>query len=965
MSYTQKIKNLLQKMKQASNYNNNTEKNSNTRNLIIYKNNLPLIDEEICLNNNKRYLFKKIKNKYQTSIPTHNNSKVAYIQVYENNKKNKYNNNFIIETNYENSNSKIINNKNINTINSYRNNFNISNISNQSTEKIYLNNNNLSEKDLLFKKINNHINVESKNISNLYSSNHKIINLNNSDYDIQNKLKRKIMTEKNLFGKNSKKRISSYILKDRVKDIKGYTNNSSPKNYSSYHSQKKLSKKPILNNDTYIININNSYKNITSRIVKRDPIKSLSELFNEERMIKNNKINYSKHKYLKEKLLLNDKGYSFIYDNEYKRNKFKRNCISSSNLRERDNHSGGKIILALDENLFKKNSRKIKTFNYYVTQIQSFWRGYMLRKLVKITKELFLLLVSFINKIKKIFDKYKKQYFLLFTKNINQYYIKNQNIKTDRIIKINKILYKNEKKMKKNITTPLLNKGQKMNNNEKKIDSTISEIKRIKIDNIFCHKKKFLYNKSQNNNKYIINVNKSKLSNSCIKNFNNNNNNLNKKRLIKRTSFKKFNNASPNLRNIELNINKSSKNSLYENRNNLNNYSSNIPIFFQTQFPDNKSYSLKNLVYVNKNKNKKHNIKEDLFKKIRIKIFNNFYLTLYKCVKKSVYRFYWNELCLQIEKNKLFFEFLKKRNYILKSLINNITNKIKKKYFRKYRENILVEIIKAKLFYLTDYSRNENNIFYTRYTNLLNQYKNRAQKLLEIYLKYNEKFLLKKYFSIWKINIYNNIIRIEFPLSSARSKYSKPNLKNCIKKIINYNIKEYNESNKKGEQYLIYKKNIKNNYMGKYERIPIKKNYIQNQSFAFTFYSPYNKYNKKNINNPNTIFNGFHKSNYNEKKNSLKNEITNKIKIIFDKINNKNLKNKYFNSWRTKRNIQKKYIKVNYRLFYFKYKFLKYFLLSLNNFFQNNNFKINNINKIGLSLFIWHRNTFNISKRKK
>lgn len=965
MSYSQKIKNLLQKMKQRKNYNNNnSQQNINiSRNFVVYKNNIPLIDD--CSNNNKKFLFKKNSNKYQKSNHnSNNNSRFEYTKYFENNKKkDKFNNNFIVETNYEKNKTKINESNKININNSFRNNFNVNNITYQNTGKNYLNNNSIGEEKNLLKYKISHINTNNKNISHIYSSYHKIKNLNNSDYDIPNKLKIELNKENSFSSKNNKKkRISSYILKDRIKEIKPYTNNTSPVNYSSYYSKKKLNKNPKLNNDNnYVMNVNNnSYKNITSRIIKRDT-KSLSELFDKERNIKKNvNVNGTRYKNIKGKLLINDNGYNFIYENKYKRNKFKRNCNSSSNLQEKDNHSGGKIILVLDENSLKRKSRKIKTLKYYSIKIQSFWRGYSLRKLVKITKELFLLFFPFINKLRSIFDKYKKQYVFLLKKNINQYYSKNKNIENKRIIKKNKIIYKNKNEgiMRKNITTPLLNKGQKTNINENKIDSKISKNKQIKIDNIFYHKKKLIYNKSQNN-KYQIKKTESKRSEPNIK-TNYNINNYQNKRLIKRASYKKFNNVSPDFRNIELNINNSTKKSLYDHRNNLNNYSSSISIFFQTQFPESKMNSLQNLVYINKNKNQKYNMREELFKKIKMKIFNNFYLIIYKCVKKSAYRFYWNKLCFQIKQNKMFIEFNnKKRNRILKSIINNITNKIKKNYFRKYRENILVEIVKTKLFYLTDYSNNKNNIFYCRHTNLLSKDNNIIQKLFEIYLKNKIKNIKKDFFSQWKMNIYNSFIKIEYPLSSTRSKYSKASPQNYIKKTNNYNINEYNDLNKKEDQPLIYKKNNNINYIKKYERSPIKKNYTQSQSYACTFYSPYNniKYSKKNITNQNSIL--FNEYRYIGNK---KIDSRDKIITIFDKINNKNMKNKYFCFWRNKRDIKKRYYKVKYKLYYFRIKFLKYFLLSLNDFLRNNNSRINNINKIGLSLFIWHRKTFIISK---
>ena len=974
MSYSQKIKTLLQKMKKIKNYNN-SQKNSNiSRNYVIENNNIPLIDEEICINNMKRYPIKKYKNRYQTSNEKkHNDLKNNHMHLYENkdyknNKKYKFNNNFIIETNYENNNL-------------YKNRSNIISLSNKN------NTNNIitDEKKLLFNKLI-HINTDNSNnnIINIYTSNHKTRNLSNSEDEIH--YNQNILSNNAIYlsGANKNKtKLSSYILKNKNNELKIYTNNTSPLNFSSFYSKKNFSSKLSKNID--ITNVNNSYKNISSRIVKRQPIKSLSELFNEER---NNKITNNLNcnntntncKYLKKKLLMDDKNYKIIYDNEDKKNKFKRNCNSTSNLRERDNHSGGKIILALDENSSRRKSRKIKNKNYYIIKIQSLWRGYMLRKLIKITKELFLLFIPFINKIKKGFNNHKKKYFLTFKKNINKYFIKYSNNKNisynnnnNNKIKKKTVLYskndnniKKGKFMKKYITTaPLLNKDinlkKKINVREKKYEPKINDIRKIKIDNIFYQKKKLSFNKYEgDNNKILLNDNKRNISNFNLKKYNYN---LPNKRLIKRTSYKRFYNVSPDYRNIELNINNSCKNSIYEQRNNLNNYSSSISIFFQTQFP--KINSLKNLVYVNKNKKPKNSIKSDIFEKIKIKIFNNFYLTLYKCIKKSILRFYWNKLLYKLKQkqnNAITLYNLKKRN-ILKSIIINITNKIKKHYFRKYRENILVEKIKKKLFYLTDYSRTKSNIFHLNNKNNVN----RSQKLKDIFLKYKQKSIIYHYFSNWKMKIYYNFIQIDFPLSSTRSKYSKQNI-NYINKIINSDIDEFKESNKKQQQKLIYKKNS-SNYFRKNESSPLNKYITQSQSYANDFFSPYDnndnnhftKYNKKFLTNQNSLINNRNqKSNYFYSKKIFP---KNKLRRIIDNINIKKEKYKFFNLWKTKLNNKRKYIKVNNRFSFLKNKFLKYFLVALKFFLQKEKGKISNKNSKGLALFIWYRKAFIMLKK--
>ena len=985
MSYSQKIKNLLHRMKKSNNISNNFKSTNISRNCLNYKNNKPLINEENYLNNTKPLPYKKNQNKYKTSHGNKiNDDKIEYIQLYDkknyiNNNKYKYNNNFIVETSYEKSKPKI-SYKIKNTKNYFRS--SISNINiNDNNNNNYSNYNNIEEKNLLYSKIN-HLSSENKNKYNVYFSYNKeknIKNLNNSEDKIHNVFKSDNFNSKYLSSMNSnKKQITSYILKNNNNEFKFYINNTSPINFSSYYNKKNFKINTNITNENYITNINNSYKNISSRIIKKQPIKTLSELFNEEKntMVNTNISNNNPKKYknLKQKLLLIDKGYNFIYDNKNKKSKFKRNYNSSSNIRERDYHYGGKIILSLNENSLKKKRKKIKNLNYFITIIQSFWRGYMLRKLIKITRELFLLFFPFSNKIKKLFNKYKKYYFSLFKNNIKQFFTRKKNIIKGHLnnisrIKKNSILYnknnnnhKSQKFIKKNVNiTPLLTKEnnlKKNKNNYNPINASKNDIKQLKINNIFYHTKKTSFNKNENKSKIMKNSNKLKTNDSNLKIENYNH--ITNRRLIKRTFYKKFNNVSPEYRNIELNINNSLKNTLYKQKNNnLNNYSSSISIFFQTQFPESRINSLKNLVYINKNKKPKNSIKLDMFEKIKNKLFNNFYLTICKCIKKTIYRFYWNKLLLKLKQIKIIASYNEKKINILKSIIINITNKIKKKYFRKYRENILIEKIKTKLFYLTDYSQTNCSLFNSKYIKLKNKEKSKTQKLLYIFRKYNLLKIEKNYFSIWKMNIFN----IDFPLYSSRYKYSKQKMQNYIKKMINYNIDDM----KKENQQIIYKRN--KNYIPKDERIPIKKNMTQSNLYIKNYISPKNEKSqnyKKKISNKSIKLNSIiHQSKQNQSCNNVnENKLfsSNKIKEIFDEINNKNLQYIFFNLWKKK--IKKKIIKKNKSSFN-RNIFLKYVLLYLKYFMNANKQIINNKIKIGFYLFIWYKKAFINNKRKK
>ena len=937
MSYSQKIKNLLHNMKNNDLYINNQKINNISRNCPIYKTNIPLIIEESDFNNKKPLPYKNYKNKYQTSnekdkeilnyMPLNNN------ENYKNNKRYKYNNNFIIETNAE---SNRLNNKNINTINSSKNNYNFIRINNKNNN--YFNYNNFSdEKNLLFHKIG-HTNINNPNNCNIYFSYHKPKNLNNSDNEIQNNYIKEINNQKYLFRPlrehNKKKKLSSYILKDINNEVIILENNI-PFYNSSSNYRKKFKRNPKTYSENYSTDINNASKNISSRMMKRQPGKSLSDLFNEEKYLNKNVFpnlkDKAKNKYLKDKLLKIERGYNIFYDNENKNNLFKRSYNSSENIREKkENNSGNKnkIILDLDRNSSKRGIiKKSKNLNYYIILLQSFWRGYILRKLIKITKELFLLFVPFIKRIKKIFNKYKKFYFIYFNNKINQFFTKKNTI--NKIIPINNRLknqdiynkaknnsnIKSKKFLKKNITSSsLLNKNMHINknfeNNKTKDNTKINDIKQLKINNIF-YKKKNLSNNRNESNKILIDSKNLKLSDSSIKNKKHNNI-WSVKRFIKRTSYKKFSYISPERGNTEMKANNSSKYLLNDNKNILNNYSSSLSIFNPTH-PEIRLSSIKNLVYINKNKKSKKNIniniKSDMLEKIKVKIFNNFYLTLYKCIKKSIYRFHWNQLLYKLKQNSNILLNIEEKRRKLKLIILNNLKQIKKHYFRKYRENVLIEKIKTKLFYLTDYSSNKYPIFNSKYSSIKNNLINKTKKLLDIYIKYKINNFIKKYFSIWKMHNNYNFIKIDFPLSSSRGRYIKHKIQNYSGKLNILNSNSKKSKNQNEQQMPIYKKNY--NYKIQNECSPVKKNMTKSQSYAENFFSYNNKinnlrYSKKKINNPNNKINNNNQFTniyyYSESKFSS----FNKVKNIFDKINNKNLKYKCFNKWKKKCKIIKK-----------------------------------------------------------
>ena len=571
----------------------------------------------------------------------------------------------------------------------------------------------------------------------------------------------------------------------------------------------------------------------------------------------------------------------------------------------------------------------------------------------------------FSNKIKKLFNKYKKNYFSLFKNNIIQFYNHKYIIKknsSNNKIKRKTILYnknnnnaKSQKFIKKNINIdPLFQKDlnkSKNNYNPITIEPKMNHIKQLKINNMLYHTKKSSLNNNDDKSRIMKNINRLKTNDPNLK-IDSHNHNSNR-RLIKRTFYKKFSNVSPEYRNIELNINNNSlKNTIHQQKSkNLNSYSSSISIFFQTQLPESKINSIKNLVYISKNKKPRNSSKLDMFEKIKNKLINNFYLTICKCIKKYIHRIYWNILLFKLKYNKKIDSYNENKRNILKSTIVNITNKIKKKYFRKYRENILIEKIKTKLFFLTDYSRNNYSVFNSQYINSKKKEKSKTRYLFNIYKKYN----IKNYFSVWKMNIYNNSYRITFPLYSTRSNYSKQNVENYIKKLMKYNKDNNIDNIKKEKKQIIYKRNSN---VGKDEKITIKKNLTQSQMCIQNLISPIptnkhmtKKYSKKKISAKSTKINNIiHHSSHSYKNETRLSSTYNKIKKLFDKINNKKLQYMFFNVWKT--NVKKVFIKSSNKSLYYKTKFLKYFVLYLNFFLNDNKEIINNKILIGFYLFI-------------
>ena len=823
MSYSLKIKNLLHNLKSINNTYSKVYSSSNISRNYDYINQDNLNNDDSCARIMKPYLHKRQKQKYNPAIgykTQKNRMIIGYVPLYEynnfknNKKKFIFNNNFVYETNYENSKSKMSCQNNNNS--SSQSNINIiDNTNNLYFSKYKRNNSNynlLKEEKLLQNKIKK-INNDDINKNNIYYSYHKNKNIEINDYRKRNIGIGEYQSLRYLSGTNSnKKKLSSYIIKDKSNEKESYnlmnSNNIPSLNFSSYNSNN-FNNITKINKDFYYTN-NNSCKSVR---MKRQPIKSLYELFDEENKagIFSGLIDKNKNKFLKHQLLRNDKRFD-ISNCDNKLNRLNNSKIGEDgeNLRERDNHSGGKIILALNEKASKRkkknksNTRKItKNFYFYIVLIQSIWRGYTLRKLIKITKELYLLIFPFVGKINKFINKYKKIYFNDFKLIIKRYFfqkkVNNKNFQVNNRIKKGSVLPKKSNKfikienyLCKNNVFNLATSGNKEVNSKKNIlnkeiknDYKINDIKNLKINNIFYHKKKPPYDKNKIQSKIVKNITKQKNSDSSILNKNNINNIfLSNKRIIKRKSYKKFYNISPEYRNIELNINNSIKKSLQSIHLNKDK---------NTHFKERNVNSLQNLVYINKIKKPTNNIKDDMFEKIKNKIFNNFYLTFIRCIKKSIYKYYFHKL----KNNENYSSNFEKKKKALRNIINKIRKKGIKNYFRKYRENILVEKIKTKYLNFSDFSISKPSSCNSGLNTISSSNNTKFQKIYDILLKFQRKKLINKYFSIWKMIIYNNLIKVNLPKSSSRRKLSSNNSQSYIKKMITIQQRNNIHHNKK------------------------------------------------------------------------------------------------------------------------------------------------------------------------
>lgn len=296
MSYSLKIKNLLHNLKSTTHTYSKVYSSSNISRNNDYINKDNLNNDDSCANIMKPYLHKRQKQKpnpvigYKTQM---NKMIIDYVPLYEynnfknNKKKFIFNNNFIYETNYENNKSKMSFQNNNNS--SSQNNINIIDNTNNFYFSKYKRNDssyNLlkEEKKLLQNKIKN-INNDDTNKQLIFYSYHKNKNTEINEYKQRNIGIGEYQSLRYFSGNNSnKKKLSSYIIKDKSNEMESYnlmnSNNIPSLNFSSYNNKINFNNLSQLKKENYHIN-NNSCKSV--RMIKRQPFKSLYELIDEEK----------------------------------------------------------------------------------------------------------------------------------------------------------------------------------------------------------------------------------------------------------------------------------------------------------------------------------------------------------------------------------------------------------------------------------------------------------------------------------------------------------------------------------------------------------------------------------------------------------------------------------------------------------------------------------------------------------
>ena len=563
------------------------------------------------------------------------------------------------------------------------------------------------------------------------------------------------------------------------------------------------------------------------------------------------------------------------------------NNNKNQKINNRFRYSSKYCILKNRNNNIKNEKYPIYTNNAYrsIIKLQSFWRGYQLRKkqVIKLqnTTKGFLLLESSISNIIYKLRKYiLLELLTILGENLRKCKeIENQNKQMEYRYKKNNVYIKN---VIKNIYN-------EYNSEEKKIKNITNNNENL----LYRGKKNNLFIKENNPNSFKL---KKKLDSNAgekcnIYNFDNNNNNDN--------DF---------IKNFDL----SSERELKKNNNNFN---------FRYNFNIETKLQKKNKLAENNSKSDKNNKNDLLCKKMKIEEFFSF-------IKKKCHSSYYKEI-----KEKLIklgeANLLKKKIDVLKKIIKINNNKIIKIFFEKYKQKILIEKVREKL--LSKDIENDKTTEKEINTNIPS---NNDSNLLESTKKY------EKFENIIIINnnensennkinngqqITNNIISFsDKKESGSQNKFNSTNYNrvNCNKFNINANSSENpvilktnsininHDYNKLQSSNIARENSFENGIRKKYLRVKYDKktNFTpKNSSFESFGHSDITPKRMKIKNvavmTPNKYFFTLMSNNGNDKSNTEKikcvdNNFAKKLFSIMKKLENKNILNKIFSYWK-------------------------------------------------------------------
>ena len=576
-----------------------------------------------------------------------------------------------------------------------------------------------------------------------------------------------------------------------------------------------------------------------------------------------------------------------------------------------------------------RNKKKNKNFINQIIRIQTFWRGYYLRKIVFKGLKKYYGLIFIYKSIKKYILKRNEDIFIiLFDKKIKRKCISNLSPLKNNYLYTKKFFHSNtvsnnDENDSFSFSTPneLEKNNENLKSKENNIKAIYSKSKTKEILNLP------ISNQNDIQNKKISNYT-NKITKSYEKNIYNNKNLLMKKnyatdnnalysniikingknsKIGEKTTI--FFNKYDEKTNQTININTENcfRKPMYKKKNKKYIYiRKNICQKDQKNFSSEKSSKYSSNIISEKNSR---------FSQTLFNMYKFVFLKIINIIKIKCYKFYFQKFLYYLKIKRKISE-LKLKYRSLQSIIKLIEKKLLKKYLNIYREKILTlkandmikyEKPKKNNYILLKKSPNKNvlkkinknidnsngNISRNSIQNKIKDNPNKKNliiKLLKIIKKYKNNSKLK-YFNIWK----------------SRIKYfnSKNKFKKIEKiKIINKNFVTLN--NEKDNKIIVNKKLLKikkskdkvnnsenkignyNNSLSKEKKMKIIKR-VSNPEEYLSLYNSFNKNFKESIN-------ALGKSDIFIDGNN--NKILDKIFFIIEKIESKKMLFKFFNSWK-------------------------------------------------------------------